>query len=117
MEFETHGEHRGCNYISRITISDRQGRIHIRTDVAIDLHEDAIESQQLAFRAVSPSGPATFVSELEGWGMSRNEAEHQAAKIVRDRIDAIFGPNIDRIDVSPNSIADPNCLRVSQSEG
>lgn len=105
MEFETHGEHRGCNYISRITISDRQGRVHIRTDVAIDLHEDAVESQQLAFRAVSPSGPATFVSELEGWGMSRNEAEYQAAKIVRDRIDAIFGPNIHRMELSAKSAA------------
>jgi len=117
MEFETHGEHRGCNYISRITISDRQGRIHVRTDVAIDLHDDAIESQQLAFRAVSPSGPATFVSELEGWGMSRNEAEHQAAKIVRDRIDAIFGPNIDRMDVSPNAVMEPDCLSVLRSKG
>lgn len=96
MEFATNGEHRGCRYTSRIAISDRQGRIHIRTDVAIDLHDDATETQLLAFRAVSPDGPATFVSELEGWGMSQPEAEIQAAKIVRDRIDAIFGPNVDQ---------------------
>lgn len=96
MEFRTQGEHRGCIYLSTISITDRLGRVHIRTDVTIDLHSDAIESQQLAFRAVSPDGPATFASELEGWGMSRHEAEIHAAKIVRDRIDAIFGPNIDR---------------------
>lgn len=94
MEFETNGDHRGCHYISRITISDRQGRVHVRTDVAIDLHDDATLAEQLAFRAISPHGSANFVSELEGWGMSRAEVEVQAAKIVRDRIDAIFGPNV-----------------------
>lgn len=93
MEFETNGNHRGCRYISRIAISDRQGRVHVRTDVAIDLHGDATEAEQSAFRAISPHGSANFVSELDGWGMSRAEAETHAAKIVRDRIDAIFGPS------------------------
>lgn len=94
MEFETNGDHRGCHYISRITISDRQGRVHVRTDVAIDLNDDATATEELAFRAISPHGSASFVSELEGWGMSRMEVEVQAAKIVRDRIDAIFGPTV-----------------------
>lgn len=94
MEFETNGDHRGCHYISRIALSERQGRVHVRTEVAIDLHDDATAAEQLAFRALSPHGSANFVSELEGWGMTRAEAEIQAAKIVRDRIDAIFGPSV-----------------------
>lgn len=115
MEFETSGEHRGCSYTSRITISQRLGRIHVRTDVAIDLHDDAVESQKLAFRAVSPHGPATFVSELEGWGMSRAEAEQQAAKIVRDRIDAIFGPDVKRSDLSLGPVAEASGDKMASS--
>ena len=92
MEFETNGDHRGCLYVSRIAIGDRQGRVHIRTDVTIDLHDDATEAEQLAFRAISPHGSTNFVSELDDWEMSQAEAEIQAANVVRDRMDAFWGP-------------------------